>query len=180
MPREDSCEDQPVRDPARPAGGIGDQPKPAEIDLQLHPGIPVEDRDRRPPPTKAQLVNREAVQRPIRHHHPAPAQQQVHLDQRQVLVQPLLDLCSMRLQRLPSLPDPARSVRAHGGNHLADQRVGQLGDPAVLAQPGGVRGLDITAHGLAVHPASVVTLRNDWPSNHSRRISFPSITDTSR
>jgi hypothetical protein len=40
-------------------------------DLQLHSGIAIQDRDGGPAPTNAQLVDREAVRRPIRHHNRA-------------------------------------------------------------------------------------------------------------
>jgi hypothetical protein len=103
--------------PASPSSGIGDQPQPAKVDLQLHPRIAVHDRDGRPAPSEPQLLDREAVQGPIRHHHPAPVQQHMHLDQRQVLLQPLLDLPPVRLQRLPGHPDRPVGKELVTGRH---------------------------------------------------------------
>src|SRR5882757_8565145 len=73
VPRVHGGEDQPMGDPAGTAHRVRDQPEPTEIDLQLLTRATVSNPDRGLAPTETQLGDRVAVQRAIRHHHPAPA-----------------------------------------------------------------------------------------------------------
>jgi hypothetical protein len=152
VPRIHRGENQPMSDPPHPTDRVRDQPEPAEIDLQFLTRAPVSDPDRGPAPAEAQFGDRVTVQRAIGHHDPAPAQQNMHLGQRQVLFQPGRDLLPMSLQRFPGRPDTTRPVRAHRGDHRPKQLIRQLPRAAFLRQPGGLGGVDIPADGLSVHP----------------------------
>jgi hypothetical protein len=152
-PRVHRGKDQRVDHPASTAGRVGHQPEPAEIDLHLHPGITIGDPQRRAAPAEPALVHGEAVQRPIRHHHPAPTEQHVHLGQRQIPLQPGPDLVAVRVKGLPRSADPMRAVRAHHPDHRAEQLIGQLPRATLAQQPGVPRGLHIAAHGLAIGPS---------------------------
>jgi hypothetical protein len=134
---------------------IPNQPQPAKIDLHLHPRIPIHDRHSGPAPTKPQLIDRIPVQRAIRHHHPTPGQQHVHLGHRHTPIQPGLDLFSMRRQRFPGRPYPTRPVRAHRSDHLPHQLIRQLTHTAFLAHPHGLRRGQIPADRFAVHPSQI-------------------------
>ncbi|GGU47073.1 hypothetical protein GCM10010178_44490 [Lentzea flava] len=139
-------------DPAPPGGRVRDQAEPAEVDLDLLARLAVGHPHRRLPAAETQFCHRIPVQRPIRHHHPAPPQQHMDLGQRQVLLQPRLQLLALRGDRLPRRPGAPRPVRADHGHHRPEQILGQLAVTALAGHPGRLRGLHVTADGLAVQP----------------------------
>ena len=100
----------------------------------------------------------EPVQRPIGHHTPLPGQQFVDLHHRQrlgilpVAGQPHRDLRLAGLEGLPRCPVPVRAGRTHRRHHLGDQHVVHVREPRVPLQTGRLRGGDVPAGRLAVHP----------------------------
>jgi hypothetical protein len=153
VPRVHRGEDQPVGHPAPARHRLRDQAEPAEVDLALHPRRPVGHPQRRRPGGEPAPLDREPVQRPVRHHDPAAGQLAVDVRQLQpVLGDPLGDPRLLRDEQLPRRAVPADPGRADRGHHRADQLVRQLLLPAVTDQPGRLPGLHIPAGRLAVHP----------------------------
>src|SRR5881628_3569345 len=68
----------------------------------------------------------EPVQRPLRHHHALPGQQDPDLHHRHVALDPLHDLLAAGLQLRPALAVPVRPHRPHYRHDLADQLIGEL------------------------------------------------------
>ena len=67
----------------RPAAGSRTQTHPAEIDLQLTPGLAIGHPHRDPPaPARTAALHGEALQGARRHHHPPATQQRADLDHR--------------------------------------------------------------------------------------------------
>jgi hypothetical protein len=174
VPRIHGGKNQSMSVPAAPTNRVWDQPKPTKIDLQFFTRGPVSDPDSGAATAEPQLGDRVAVQRPIRHHHPAPAQQHVHLGQRQVLLQPGRDLRPMGLKGLPGLPNTVWPVRAHHTDHrptVNSSRPHSCVSPAASTYRRTV---------LRSTSANAAIARSERPSSHSRRIFLTSITDTSR
>jgi hypothetical protein len=140
-----------VHPPAFAGLGVEEEPKLGEVDLALHPRVAIEDAHRVGDPEPAPL-DREAVQRAVGHRAPRPGEQLLDLHHRQAVLDPRPDLVLPPHQRLPRRAVPVRARRAHRGDHRRDQRVINRAHPGVPREPGGLRGLDIAAGGLAVHP----------------------------
>ena len=124
-----------------------DQPQIPEIDLQLTARRPV--IDRRGHLAAATPLGREPVQRPLRHHHALPGQQDPDLHHRHVALDPLHDLRG-GLQLRPALAVPVRPHRPHYRHDLADELIGELPLTPIPQQAGRHRSRDITPAGLAV------------------------------
>jgi hypothetical protein len=73
-------------------------------------GWPSTNPHHRPPTTEPRLDHGEAVQRAIRHHHPAPLQQHVHRRHAQPLLKPAADLLTMPPGQWAGIPAVARIV----------------------------------------------------------------------
>ena len=152
MPGEHRGKDQRVQRAAAPRHRILHQAELAEVDLAIHPRITVGDPYRRFPPAEPATVDREPVQRAIRHDHAAAGQLAVDVGQLQLRREPVADLLLERDQRLPRLTVALRPIRAHHSDYLADQLIGQLLDTALTPQARRDRRLHISAGGLAIHP----------------------------
>src|SRR6476660_7012086 len=103
-------------------------------------------------PTEVQFCYGITIQRPIRHHHTAAAQQDVDLGQRQPVLEPGLDLFMLGGDAFPRRALARWSVRTDLGDHCRDQLVGQLTITTVTVQPAGPRPIDVPANGFAVSP----------------------------
>ena len=129
-----------------------------EVDLQLHAGLAVGDPHGGVLRAEPAPFGGEPVQRPVRHHTPLPGQQFVDLHHRQrlgilpVAGQPHRDLRLAGLEGLPRCPVPVRAGRTHRRHHLGDQHVVHVREPRVPLQTGRLRGGDVPAGRLAVHP----------------------------
>lgn len=140
--------------PAASRDRISDQPQPAKVQLALHPRLPISHPHRRPPAAKSALLDGEAVQCPVGHHHPAPGQLAVDVHQLQPVIDPGPDPLPLPLtgQRLPRRTVPRRPHRTHRSHHHTQQLITQLGLTTVADQPGLLPRGHITPGGLAVHP----------------------------
>lgn len=100
----------------------------------------------------------EAVQRPIRNHAALPGEEGLDLGDRQwsmvtVAGHPRGDLVLESQQLFPGGAVPVRPRRAHRLDDRPDQGVVDRLDTVGALQAGGLGGLDVAAHRLAVHPA---------------------------
>ena len=136
---------------AAPALTGRDQPQVAEIDLQLTARRPVIDRRGHLLPASSAPPGREPVQRPLRHHHALPGQQDPDLDHRHPGLDPRGDLLAAGLQLRPALAMPVRPDRADHRHDLPDQLIGELILPAPTRQASRHRGRHIPFARLAVN-----------------------------
>ncbi len=99
--------------PAHPlAVAVSDQAQPAEVNLQLDARRRVVHPHRRRPPARPATLHREPGQRPVRHHHTSPGQQDADLHDRELFDHPRLDPLLLGQQHPPRL---AVTVRAGAG-----------------------------------------------------------------
>ena len=151
-------EDQGVDLPPAAIRRVGEVAQVSEVDLQLHAGLAVGDPDGGVLHAEPAPFGGEPVQRPIGHHTPLPGQQFVDLHHRQrlgvlaVTLEPHRDLLLAGLQGLPRRPVPVRAGRTHHRHHLGDQLVVDRREPRVPLQAGLLRGGDVPAGRLPVHP----------------------------
>jgi hypothetical protein len=140
--------------------------------------VGVGDPNRGPAVAEPAVLDREPVQRPVRHHHAAAGQLAVDVGQLQpVGLDPLPDPGLPRPAVPPGLSVTGSPGRAYHGHHRAEKLVGQLGLAAVTDQPGRDRSLDVATGGLAVHPRPLPpAMRNPAPASQQRNISRISIT----
>jgi hypothetical protein len=132
---------------------VVDQAQPAKVHLHLAARLAIHHAHGCLLAAETELADGETVQRAIRDHHTAPAQQHVHLRQRQPLLQPRSELLALPGQRLPRRAHRARSFRAHKAHHRAEQFISQLTWPLVAAQPARLPRPHVTADRLPVHPS---------------------------
>ena len=153
VPRVDRGEDQRMHHPSASGHRIEHHAHPGEVDLALHPGVAVGDRHRGASASPIRGALRAiTVQRALRHDHPAAGQQITDLHYRQAVLDPASDLIMAGAQRFPRRTMTLGAVRAHHGNHRADQLVTELINTTLTIQPRCHRGLNVAAGGLAVHP----------------------------
>jgi len=133
---------------------VRDHPQVPEVDLQLLSRLAVVDRDRdlRPARGITAFLGREPGQGPVGHVGARPLEKLADLHQRQVVLDPALDLLFPLGQLFPRLAVAGRACRADRRDHQPDQVVGQLAFPAVTGQAGLLRGPDIAGRRLHVHP----------------------------
>jgi hypothetical protein len=124
-----------------------------EIDLALHPRLTISHPHRGGPTTAEPTpLGTKPVQRPIRHQHTPSREQISDLDHRQVFADPLADLHSLDLQRLPGWATPTGTDRAHSRHHLTDHLVRQLSETTLATHPSRLSSSHIPAGRFAVHP----------------------------
>jgi hypothetical protein len=111
----------------------------------------VGDAHRRLPAAEPAALDREAVQRAIRHHHPLAFELAVHVRQRQSVLDPLVDVVLDQQQPLPRLPMSSGAFRADSVDHLPDQLVRELLRATVSHNTGSHGGVDVTARRLAIN-----------------------------
>jgi hypothetical protein len=140
-----------VGDPVAARLPVRDQAHPGEVDLTLHPRIAVDDPHRRRGLAEPAALHAEPVQRPVRHHHPAPLQQHPDLDHRQTLVDPRPDLLLLGQQLPPGGAVALRLDRPHRRHHHTDHLVGDLLMPTRADHAGGLGRLHVASCGLPVH-----------------------------
>ena len=153
--RHDRREDQRMTHPAAAGRPVGHQPEPAEVDLALVARLAVVHPHRRAPPAPPDVAHlqRVTVQRALRHHDPASAEELMGLAHRElVLLQPALDELMVGDQQPPRVTPAIRAVRAHNLHHRADEPVGELLLTAVADQTPLNRGGHVAADRLAVQP----------------------------
>ncbi len=157
VPAHHGGEDQRVHPPL-PAGlGIEQVAHLGEVDLAFQPRLPVGHPDRGRPDPEATPLDREPVQRPIRHPHPLTREQLLDLHDRQRVptlntAHPGTDSLLVRHQQLPRRAAPVRTCRPHRLDHRADQLVGHRPHPGVTGQAGSLGRGDVPACSLAIHP----------------------------
>src|SRR6266496_3810204 len=101
-------------------------------------------------PARAAPLGREPVQRPLRHHHALPGQQDPDLHHRHPALGPLRDLLLAGLQLRPPRTVPVRAHRPHHRHDLPDQLIGELPLTPIPQQAGRHRGRHIPFARLAV------------------------------
>ena len=74
----------------------------------------------------------------------------MHVRQLQPVLHPPSDVVLDRQQPVPRVPVPAGAFRADRVDHLPDQLVGELTQPALATHPQSDRGIDVTADRFAV------------------------------
>jgi len=95
-------ENLPPRRASTPARGrLRETAHAAEVDLHLPAGVAVGHPHRRLLAAVPQLLDAEAVQRPLRNHHAAAGQQIDELDRRHVRLQPRLDAVALGVAAFP-------------------------------------------------------------------------------
>ena len=134
-----------------PALTCRDQPQIPEIDLQLTARRPVIDRSGHLLPASPAPLGGEPVQRPLRHNHPLPREQDPDLDHRHAGLDPRGDLLTAGLQLCPPRAVPVRAHRPDHRHDLPDQLIGQLLLPAPARQAGRHRGFHVPPSGLTVN-----------------------------
>ena len=136
---------------APPALTRRDQPQIPEIDLQLTARRPVINRRGHLAAARPAPLGREPVQRPLRHHHALPGQQDPDLHHRHPALDPRGDLLAAGLQLRPAPAVPVRAHRPHHRHDLPDQLIGELLLTSPAGQAGRHRGRHVPPAGLAVH-----------------------------
>jgi hypothetical protein len=139
-----------VHRPAPPGVRVEHQPEPTEVDLALHPGLAVRDTQRGLAAAEAAPLDRETMQRPIRHGDASAFELAVDVSQLQVLVHPAGDVVLHRQQPVPRRTMPQGALRAHSVDHRTDQLVAQLLQPALAYHAQLDRRIDIAPCRLAV------------------------------
>ncbi len=126
-------------------------PELTEIDLQLHPRLTIDDRDRRPgrcPELRSQIT----VQRPLRDNDTLAAQQLDHLLRWHVVVAPARQLVPMGDQHVPRFAVTIRDFRGQLGEHPTHKIVGQPIRTVGLDQPPTLRDPHDLRHRFPVAP----------------------------
>ncbi len=136
---------------AAPALTGRDQPQIPEIDLQLAARRPVIHRRGHLAAARPAPLGREPVQRPLRHHHALPGQQDPDLHHRHSGFDPRGDLFLAGLQLRPPRAVPVRAHRPDHRHDLPDQLIGELVLTPLPGQASRHRGRHIPPAGLAVH-----------------------------
>jgi hypothetical protein len=146
-------ENLPPRRASTPARGrLRETAHAAEVDLHLPAGVAVGHPHRRLLAAVPQLLDAEAVQRPLRNHHAAAGQQIDDLDHRHVRLQPRLDALRLGVAAFPRRTAPAGPGRADRLHHRAQQLVGQLLLAAVTHHTGSLGRLHVPADRLTLAP----------------------------
>src|SRR5271155_1969128 len=112
---------------------IGEQPEASEVDLALSSGRRVADPDRDPVPPCTAAFDGKAGQRTRRHGDALSGEQDADFGDREVLLEPRLDLLFFAEQHPPGLTVAVKAVRADPLEHRSDQLVAQL-----LLAPGAI------------------------------------------
>lgn len=151
-----------------PVSGSVSRAQLGEVELALHARLAVDDADRARADPEPAPLDREPVQRPVRHLDTLAGQQLLDLPDAQCVpaiaaAHPGADLLLVAEQDLPRRAVPVRPRRPDRVDHLPDQLIGDRLHAGVADQAGSLGRSDVPTGRLAVHPRPLGDLPQPVP-----------------